>query len=109
MTTLNKNGGTIFIQFASPNIQYSLVSSSGPWTNITSFPITIVNTGGSLSNILTVSFVSNITISNALQYFITGSSFITYDGNGNYVRFANVSSYPGFIQNFRGNSPNINI
>lgn len=109
MTTLSKNGGTIFVQFASANIQYSMVSSSGPWTNITSFPITIVNTGGSLSNILTVSFVSNITINNALQYFITGSSFITYDGNGNNVEFANVSNYPGFIQNFRGNSPNVNI
>jgi hypothetical protein len=71
-----------------------------------SFPVTIVNTGGSLSNILTVSFVSNITISSTFQYFTTGSSFITFDGNGNNVGFAGVNGYPGFIQNFSGNSPN---
>jgi len=102
MTTLSQNGGTIFINGDSTNIQYSLVSSSGPWTTITAFPINIINTGGNINNILTIKFVSNITINNVNRYFVCKSSFITFDGQGNNVGFAGVTNYLGFIRNDGG-------
>ena len=98
VTTISKNGGTIYFQYVSENLQYSTVSESGPWISVSSFPITIVNT--SLSNdILTVNFTTNITITDANAYFICGSSYITFDGLNNFINFTNTTNYLGLIQN----------
>ena len=108
MTNLEANGGTTIFIRHSENIQYSFGSSSGPWNNISNFPVNIKNSNGSINNMLTVSFISNITINSVSQYFICKSNFIRFHGNGNDIMFDGVIGYPGLIENFRGNSPNIN-
>jgi hypothetical protein len=105
MSNITNNGGVIYIQQSGINIQYQINSTSGVWNTFSSWPVTFVNSNPVSGNILTVSITTNITISNTTVgtgtngYFITGSSYITYDGTGKTITIANVSNYPGLISN----------
>ena len=92
-STITQNGGIIYIQQSGNDIQYQSNSTSGTWTNITSFPVSFVNSNPITGNILTISLFTNITIGIATGYFICGSSYITYDGTGKTITISNVSNY----------------
>jgi hypothetical protein len=99
MSNIIQNGGIIYIRQDAGNIQYQSNSTSGAWTPVTSFPITFENSNPVAGNILTISLFSNITIGILAGYFITGSSYITYDGTGKTVTIDSISNYTGLIQN----------
>jgi len=61
------------------------------------WPVTI--NGGTSSNPVVVKFGSNLTFSNANNYFIFGSEYVTLDGSWNNVTVNNVPSYPGLVDN----------
>jgi len=69
----------------------------------TSWPVTITNTNPGSSSVLNVIVTEDLTISNTygniLGYFISGSSYITFDGSGNKMNINSISNYPGLIQN----------
>lgn len=95
---ITQNGGTIYIKQYENDIQYQYNDTIGPWTTF-SLPVIIINSNPVEGNILTISIITNITISNATQYFITGSNYITYDGTGKIITVDSVSDYLGLIQN----------
>jgi hypothetical protein len=96
-STISKNGGTLYLrQDASSNIQYSV--NNILWSTFSSWPVTIVNSNPSSSNVLTVLSTTDITINNATKYFITGSNYITYDGSNNDF-IMDVESYGGLFGN----------
>ena len=104
-TTISSNGGTIYIQQDSGTlaISYSINSVTGPYTSIGSnYPINIQNTSIN-GTVLTVQFITDITINNVNQYFVCASNYITFNGLYNdskkNILFYNVSNYLGFIQN----------
>ena len=96
-STVSKNGGILYLrQDASANIQYSVNNTL--WTTFSSWPVTIVNSNPSSSNVLTVLLTSDITITETTKYFITGSRYITYDGSNNDF-IMDVASYGGLFSN----------
>lgn len=96
-STITKNGGTLYLrQDASANIQYSV--NNILWSTFSSWPVTIVNSNPSSSNVLTVLLKSDITITETTKYFITGSNYITYDGSNNDF-IMDVASYGGLFSN----------
>jgi hypothetical protein len=96
-STISKNGGTLYLrQDASANIQYSVNNTF--WSTFSSWPVTIVNSNPSSSNVLTVLLKSDITITETTKYFITGSNYITYDGSNNDF-IMDVASYGGLFSN----------
>lgn len=105
-TTITQNGGTLEIQQlvigGALRLQYKNATSS-IWTNISSFPVTIVNGTPTSSSILTVNFTTNITFTSTLGgangYFICGSSYIIFDGLSYTVNIIGISNYPGLFQN----------
>jgi hypothetical protein len=103
--TITQNGGTIYIQQSGNDIQYQYNSTSGAWTNVSGWSVTIVNSNPVAGNILTVSLTTNLTISDTTVvtgtngYFICGSSYITYDGTEKTITIDNVTGYLGLIQN----------
>jgi len=99
MSNIIQKGGIIYIQQSGNDIQYQSNSTSGTWTNITSFPVTFVNSYPVAGNILTISLITNITIIISTGYFICGSSYITFDGTGKTITISNVSAYLGLIRN----------
>ena len=89
MTTINSNGGTIYLREGSGNIEYSL--NGDPYFNINGWPVRIINTNPGSSNVTTVQLTENITLSNTTGgtglsgrdlYFRCGSEYITFDGQG---------------------------
>jgi hypothetical protein len=104
MSNITNNGGIIYILKLNDNNIYYFIES-GSLTQITSWPVTIVNSNPVSGNILTVSITSDITISDSTVgtgtngYFITGSEYITYDGTGKTITISNVTDYLGLIQN----------
>jgi hypothetical protein len=99
MSNITQNGGIIYIQQSGNDIQYQSNSTSGSWTNITSFPVSFINSNPVVGNILTISLITNLTIGLATGYFICGSSYITFDGTGKTVTIDSVTNYLGLIQN----------
>ena len=105
-STITQNGGTLEIQQVtiggSEQLQYKNATSS-IWTEISIFPVTIVNGTPASATKLTVNFTTNISFSSALGgangYFICGSSYITFNGLSNTVNINGITSYPGLIQN----------
>jgi len=104
--SISSDGGTIYLREESGSIEYSFDNSS--YATITSWPITIVNTNPGSSNVTTVQLTENITLSNTTVgtgssgkdlYFICGSEYITFDGQGFIITINNVTDYPGLIQN----------
>ena len=65
--------------------------------NSYTWPVT-VNSGTSANPVI-ISFGENINLNNALQYFICGSSYITFDGTRKTVTIDSVTNYLGLIQN----------
>jgi hypothetical protein len=96
MTTIRKNGGIISFRQNNRDIEYSFDETS--WTDISSFPITIVNNIASTSD-LTILFITNITVLSNNFYFICGSDNIIFDGQNNSFRFNKISSYSGLFRN----------
>ena len=119
MTTINSNGGTIFLREESGNIEYKI--NEGSYISITSWPVTIVNTNPGSSNVTTVQLTENMTLSDTTGgtvssgtdvYFICGSEYITFDGQSFIITIDNVTDYPGLIQNgtsLSNGETNINI
>jgi hypothetical protein len=105
MSNITQNGGIIYIQQSGNNIQYQSNSTSGSWTNVSSWPVNFINSNPVSGNILTVLITTDILISDSTVvtgtngYFITGSNYITYDGTGKTITIENVSGYLGLIQN----------
>ena len=96
-STVSKNGGTLYLrQDASANIQYSVNNTF--WSTFSSWPVTIVNTSPSSTNVLTVLSTTDITINDTTKYFITGSNYITYDGSNNDF-IMDVAAYGGLFSN----------
>ena len=106
MTTILKDGGTVYFRQNGSNIEYSVIQSS--WNTASAFPITITNTNPVSGNILTVLFTTDLTLSTASHYFICGSAYITFDGQNNTCVINNVTNYPGLIQNGSGASNGYN-
>jgi hypothetical protein len=99
MSTILKDGGTVYFRQNNSNIEYSVIPST--W-NTALFTITITNTTTPVAgNILTVLFTTDLTLSTASHYFICGSPYITFDGQNN-TCIINVANYPGLIQNGSG-------
>lgn len=104
MTTI-PGTGTVYIREDSGNIQYQEGSTSGAWTNISSWPVTITNTvPATLRKVL---FYTDITLSGVTdRYFICGSNNIQCGsellgagGTRRTITINNISNYPGLIQN----------
>lgn len=106
MSTITSSGGTVYILYVSGTFQYQINSTSGSWTTISSWPVTINNTSG--SSTLTVSFTGNATFTTSSQFFITGSNNITYDGNNKTMTISSVIPFYGLIRNGTSGSSGYN-
>lgn len=62
-----------------------------------SFPCTITNIASPIN--ITIFFSSNLTFNSLTQYFICGSSNITFNGNQNTITLDGIIGYQGLIQN----------
>jgi hypothetical protein len=105
-TTISSDGGTIYIQQNSVTLNISYSINAGPYTSIGSnYPINIQNTSSN-GTVLTVQFITDITINNVDQYFVCASSYITFNGLYNdskkNILFNSVTNYSGFIRNGYG-------
>lgn len=110
-TTITANGASeaIYLDMSGSIVIYSIGSLTAPasWVaipNTAAWPVTITNSPSpGASTILNVVFVNSLTITGsygaASGYFITGSSYITFNGANYNINITSVGSYPGFIQN----------
>jgi hypothetical protein len=104
-TIIQQNGGTIYIkqESSTSSIQYSSDNSNWTTINNANWPVQIINTLPSSSNVLTLLFNTDITFSSTIGntngYFIIGSQYITINGNNKIVTIDSITSYPGLIQN----------
>jgi hypothetical protein len=96
------NDITIFIRQDGSDIKYS--SDQSNWIIINSWPCTIIYTLSGGVGLLV--FVTDLTLTNANQYFISGSSHIQFgsttvntNGTRPMVYIDNITNYLGFIQN----------
>ena len=101
MSTILKDGGTVYFRQDGGNIEYS-VNNQSSWNTASAFPITITNINPVSGNILTVLFTTDLTLNTASHYFICGSAYITFDGQNNTCIINNVTNYPGLIKNGSG-------
>jgi len=110
MTTISSSGGTtINIQQNINSIEYQINSTSGAWTPISVWPVTLINsTATTATTYLNVRLYTNITISTATGgtngYFRMGSQYTIFDGNNLTVTIDGVTSYSGLLQNGNGSS-----
>ncbi len=95
MSTITSSGGTIGILYDAGTFSYQI--DSGSFINISSWPVTINNT--SVSDTLTVNFLSNATFSSTSDYFICGSNNIIFDGGLKTMYIVAGTNYLGLIQN----------
>ena len=86
------------------NIPVGTISTSTTLNNTNlndgtyTWPITI--NGGSASVPTVITFSENVTLStDANQYFIIGSEYVTIDGTNNTITIANIPDYLGLIKN----------
>ena len=100
MTTISQ-AGIVYIQQSGSSIQYQSNSTSGSWTTISAWPVTLTNSN--IATVLTVQLFTNITISATTVgtgtngFFRMNSTYITFDGNNNTVTISGVTNYPGLI------------
>jgi hypothetical protein len=88
---------TLFIQQSGNSIQYR-VSQSDPWTPISVWPATILNSNS--FSLLFVRFETNLTMPTINHYFIMGTPKIVIGQNDIItVNINNVINYPGLFQN----------
>jgi hypothetical protein len=105
-TSISLNGGYLYLRMDANN-QYVQWSTNGTsWNNLalSFWPLAITNSPSpSATNILRVVLTTDINLTPGYtggtnSYFIAGSSYITFDGAGKYVRVNGITNYPGFIQ-----------
>jgi hypothetical protein len=108
---ISATGGTqsIYLQMSGDSMQYSVGSTPGAWTTITTWPMTITNLNPGSSSVLRVVATQALTISSSTGgatngYFIAGSEYITFDGSGNTITINTIRFYNGFIENGRGST-----
>ena len=107
MSSISANGlsQAIYLQMSGSAMQYSIGSLTlpGTYTSITSWPVTINNSNPGASSILKVVATQALTISSSTGstsgYFISGTTYLTFDGSGYTITINTITSYPGFIQN----------
>jgi hypothetical protein len=100
------SGNSVYLRMSSGLMQYS-IDNQVTWNNITigNWPVTFINTNPTPgpTNVLRVAATQALTISSTYGdtsgYFISGSSYITFDGSGNTININSITSYPGLIQN----------
>jgi hypothetical protein len=97
MTTIENNGGYIYIRQNGTNIEYSTSSEPRPYQPVLRYPITSFNT--STDTDLTVLFTTDVSVDSSDFYFICGTDRIIFDGQDYTFTFNNISDYSGLIQN----------
>ena len=112
-STFSQNGGYLYLRMDVNNLFVQASTNGTTWASYSAaaWPITIVNSSPSAGNILRVVLTTDIAIVRNSTgyyngYFIVGSTYITFDGQGKYVRVSGYSGgptpgsgdYPGFIQ-----------
>ena len=113
VTTLSKNGGTIYIKQGINGPEYS-TDNEITWNLIGNNSTNIVNSNPSINNVLTVQFNTDMTFTNIEQYFICGSEYITFDGvkDDGYritITFTDIIGCLGLISGAKGQSNVQNI
>lgn len=101
-TAISQNGATdtVYIQDTG-TIQYKV--NNGSWTTISAWPVTINNT--SLTTVLKVLFLTDITLDNISKYFSCTSNLIQFgstslEANGSRPTITiEADNYDGFIEN----------
>jgi hypothetical protein len=97
------SGNSIYLQMSGSSMQYSVGSTPGAWTTISTWPMTLTNSNPGPTSVLRVVATQALTISSSTGgtngFFIAGSPYITFDGSGNTITINAISSYPGLIQN----------
>jgi hypothetical protein len=92
---------TLYLREAGGQLQYSTDSTS--WNIVAAWPVGIVNTNTDTP--LTVLLTTDITLTDAAQYFIIGSANISFEGQTSAlggspkVTVSSVGGYPGLVQN----------
>jgi hypothetical protein len=116
-------GGTsVYIRDVGSGIEYLLSNDPNPnnWNPIPVLPCPIGNTtANSSSDIFTVEFISDITITSDAEFFICVSEYIQFgvktlnnDGTRPQITISGPQDYPGLIQNGTSSDPgnsNINV
>jgi len=116
-TVLSKNGETYYFRQVTSTSLVEYSSDDTNWISIDNgnWPLQITNSSPLSSNILTVKFNTDITISSSIGingYFIINSEYITINGNDKVITIDNITNYPGLIQNGTSSNncyTNINI
>lgn len=99
MTTITGTGTIIYLRdTGGGNLQYQVGGIGGSWSSLT-FPVSLQNTSPSASSVLTLQLYTDITITNAIEYFGTLSSYISIEGSDHTITVANVPNYAGFFEN----------
>jgi len=95
--TLSASGTVNISAPSNTTIAYNINGTNGDIFR--TWPVTIVNTQAAQATMLTVAINSNqIALSQATQYFICGSNYITFDGSANTFNVT-ATNYPGLIRN----------
>jgi len=102
MTTITESGGTLYFQQSGTNIQYQYNSLVGTWTNITSWPLTLINNDA--TSILYANFQTNMTFDNNVYTNMhfeigVGSQVVNFEGNNLTVSINNFPTFGGLIHN----------
>jgi hypothetical protein len=99
------NNNIYLKQLPNNTIWYSTINNADnntvQWSEL-SMPCAISNTNVTRneSNRLVVTFLTNINITSANQYFVIGSDYVTIDGGNKMVTISGITGgYPGLIQN----------
>jgi hypothetical protein len=106
----SSNNNIYIKQLTNGNIYWSTTNNSandtttGTWEQINTavdwqVKLENTNTTPNETNRLVVTFLTNITISHANNYFIIGSHYVSVDGGNKTVTVSGVTDYPGLIQN----------
>jgi hypothetical protein len=95
--TADISDNKIYIRQNINDIQYS--QASGVWTNITQWPVNIVNQGENSNSTATVSIITNLNFStfsdSITDYFIPRNDLITFDGNNNTISLFSTTTNKG--------------
>jgi Domain of unknown function (DUF4347) len=88
----------------SDNSANDITTGGGSWNKINTnsdWQVTLKNANATpdASNMLVVTFLTDITIRNVNNYFIIGSNYVTIDGGNKTVDVSGVTNYQGLIQN----------
>ena len=116
---LSTNNNIYIKQLTNNNIYWSTTNdasdniTNGTWTQInpiSAWQIILNNTNATLNetNRLVITFLTNITITNANNYFVVNTNYITIDGNNKTVTISGVTNYPGLIKNGISGVPGTN-